>query len=171
MGRMPRILRLVGWIHIVLATALAAVGLASVVTGPLVSAGERTLAGAAVVAGWILAAAVGAALLGFARLVGDVRTIRDRLEERPADGLQRHAFEPLDMGLLHSPTGVSVHSAAADGLGARVGLRRGDLITAVNGTRLTTFATHEERVNAIAYSRPARLTVLRDEGEVAVTLR
>ena len=182
---MSRLLRLAGWIEIVVVTLLALGALAGLVLAPMttfpgtrggpslpLTPMERLVPALLVLAAWLPAAALGALMIGFADLMNDVRALREATAKRASPlPFRRHGFEPVGMSLLGSPTGVLVDWVAPDELAASTGLRQGDLILAVNGTRLTSFATHEERVNAISYSRPAVLDVLRDEERTAIRLR
>jgi len=77
-------------------------------------------------------------------------------------------IEPvLDGGHL---TGVRVSAGADATLLSRIGLRAGDVVTAINGSPVNTLARGEQIVDSLRTASSARVTVLRDGKPTDITI-
>ena len=85
------------------------------------------------------------------------------------------AASPVDLGFLPAPDfddlGVEVDSVEKDGPAARAGLEPGDVITKLDGRRITTWAEFRRTVASRKPGDTLRLTYLREEEERQAELR
>lgn len=95
------------------------------------------------------------------------RTV-EQLRQNPAELLRRVQVVPeFDGGRM---TGVRLAAGADAELLARLGLRPGDVVTAVDGAPVDSFARGQQIVAGLAKARSARVSVLRDGRSTDVTV-
>jgi len=92
----------------------------------------------------------------------------DRLRQNPDELARRVQIVPvLDGGRL---TGVRVSAGADIALVNQLGLRAGDIVTAVNGAPVDSIARGQQIVDSLRNAASARVTVLRDGKPTEITI-
>jgi general secretion pathway protein C len=92
----------------------------------------------------------------------------DRLRQNPDELAKRVQIVPvLDGGRL---TGVRVSAGADIALLTQMGLRAGDIVTAVNGAPVDSIARGQQIVDSLRNAASARVTVLRDGKPTDITI-
>jgi general secretion pathway protein C len=92
----------------------------------------------------------------------------DRLRQNPDELAKRVQIVPvLDGGRL---TGVRVSAGADMALINQMGLRAGDIVTAVNGAPVDSIARGQQIVDSLRNAASARVTVLRDGKPTDITI-
>jgi general secretion pathway protein C len=92
----------------------------------------------------------------------------DRLRQNPDELAKRVQIVPvLDGGRL---TGVRVSAGADMALVNQLGLRAGDIVTAVNGAPVDSIARGQQIVDSLRNAASARVTVLRDGKPTDITI-
>lgn len=102
------------------------------------------------------------------RVPPDVQQTIERLRQNPEELARRVQIEPvLDGGRL---TGVRLSAGADTALMGRMGLRAGDIVTAVNGSPVDSLARGQQIVESLRTASSARVTVLRDGRPTDITI-
>ncbi len=102
------------------------------------------------------------------RAPADWQQTVDRLRQNPDELARRVPIEPvLDSGHL---TGVRVSAGADATLLSRIGLRAGDVVTAINGAPVNSIARGEQIVDSLRTASSARVTVVRDGKPTDITI-
>jgi general secretion pathway protein C len=92
----------------------------------------------------------------------------DRLRQNPAELAERVQIVPvLDGGRL---TGVRVSTGTDAALMNQIGLRPGDVVTAVNGAPINSVASGQQIIDGLRNAASARVTVLRDGKPTDITI-
>lgn len=123
---------------------------------------EAVRAAPAISAGRVPRAAASAAAPGVqaVRVNGDAQQSLARLRQNPDELIKRVPVVPvLDGGRL---AGVRVAAGADAALLGQFGLRTGDVVTAVDGQVVDSFARGQQILSNLAAAKSARVTVLRD---------
>ena len=103
-----------------------------------------------------------------AQLSGDWQQTVARLRQNPEEIMKHVQVMPvLDGGKL---TGVRLSAGADATLIEQIGLRPGDVVTAVNGMPIDSFARGEEIMSNLKNSSSVHVTVLRDGKPIALTV-
>jgi len=120
---------------------------------------------------------VNAAVTAAASAPGATQTVRapadwqqtvERLRQNPDELAKRVQIVPvLDGGKL---TGVRVSAGADAALINQLGLRAGDIVTAVNGAPVDSIARGQQIVDSLRSAASARVTVLRDGKPTDITI-
>lgn len=98
----------------------------------------------------------------------DWRRTVEQLRQNPAELLRRVQVVPeFDGGRM---TGVRLAASGDAELLSRLGLRPGDVVTAVDGAPVDSFARGQQIVAGLAKARSARVSVLRDGRPTEVTV-
>jgi general secretion pathway protein C len=114
------------------------------------------------------AAAASAAATGTARAPADWQQTVDRLRQNPDELTKRVQIVPVvDGGRL---TGVRVAAGSDMTLINQIGLRAGDVVTAINGAPVDSLAREQQIVESLRSASSARVTVLRDGKPTDVTI-
>ncbi|WP_380019598.1 type II secretion system protein N [Dokdonella ginsengisoli] len=94
------------------------------------------------------------------KVTDDAQQALARLRQNPDELMKRVPVVPvLDGGRL---TGVRVAPGADTALLGQFGLRSGDVVTAVDGQAVDSFARGQQILSSLATAKSARVTVLRD---------
>ncbi|HEY6984583.1 MAG TPA: type II secretion system protein N [Rhodanobacteraceae bacterium] len=102
------------------------------------------------------------------RAPADWQQTVDRLRQNPGELARRVPIEPvLDGNRL---TGVRISAAADATLLGRIGLRAGDVVTAINGAPVNSIARGEQIVDSLRTASSARVTVMRDGKPTDITI-
>jgi general secretion pathway protein C len=103
-----------------------------------------------------------------ARAPADWQQTVERLRQNPDELAKRVPIVPvLDGGRL---TGVQVSAGADIALINRIGLRAGDIVTAVNGAPVDSIARGQQIVDSLRNAASARVTVLRNGKPIDITI-
>jgi len=109
-----------------------------------------------------------AATTGTARAPADWQATVERLRSDPDELAKRVQIVPvLDGGRL---TGVRLATVRDAALLERLGLRAGDVVTAVNGAPVDSIARGQQIVESLRSAASARVTVLRDGKPTDITI-
>ena len=112
------------------------------------------------------AAAPGAAQT--TRVPPDVQQTIERLRQNPEELAKRVQIVPvIDGGRL---TGVRVSAGTDLALMGRIGIRAGDIVTAVNGAPVDSLARGQQIIENLRTAASARVTVLRDGKPTDITI-
>jgi general secretion pathway protein C len=112
------------------------------------------------------AAAPGAAQT--TRVPPDVQQTIERLRQNPEELAKRVQIVPvIDGGRL---TGVRVSAGTDMALMGRLGIRAGDIVTAVNGAPVDSLARGQQIIESLRTAASARVTVLRDGKPTDITI-
>jgi general secretion pathway protein C len=112
------------------------------------------------------AAAPGAAQT--TRVPPDVQQTIERLRQNPEELAKRVQIVPvIDGGRL---TGVRVSAGTDMALMGRLGIRAGDIVTAVNGAPVDSLARGQQIIESLRTAASARVTVLRDGKSTDITI-
>lgn len=102
------------------------------------------------------------------RVPADVQQTIERMRQNPEELAKRVQIVPVvDGGHM---TGVRVSAGADIALMGRLGLRPGDIVTAVNGAPVDSLARGQQIVESLRTASSARVTVLRDGRSTDVTI-
>lgn len=114
------------------------------------------------------AAATAGAAAQAVKVTSEAQQTLARLRQNPDELLKRLPVAPvLDGGRL---TGVRVAAGADAALLGQFGLRQGDVVTAVNGQQVDSFARGQQILSNLANANSARVTVLRDGKPVELSV-
>jgi len=98
----------------------------------------------------------------------ELKQILERLRDTPDELAKRVQIMPvLDGGKL---TGVRVSAGTDSALMTQMGLRPGDVVTAVNGAPVDSLARGQQIIENLRKSSSARVTVLRDGKPTEITI-
>jgi general secretion pathway protein C len=112
--------------------------------------------------------AASASIASTPRATSDWQQTVDRLRRNPDELARRVQIVPvLEGGRL---TGVRVSAGTDAALINRIGLRAGDVVTAVNGAPVDSIARGQQIVDTLRNAASARVTVLRNGKPVDVTI-
>lgn len=102
------------------------------------------------------------------RVPADVQQTIERMRQNPEELAKRVQIVPVvDGGRM---TGVRVSAGADMALMGRLGLRPGDVVTAVNGAPVDSLARGQQIVESLRTASAARVTVLRDGRPTDITI-
>lgn len=102
------------------------------------------------------------------RVPADVQQTIERMRQNPDELAKRVQIVPVvDGGRM---TGVRVSAGADMALMGRLGLRPGDVVTAVNGAPVDSLARGQQIVESLRTASSARVTVLRDGRPTDITI-
>jgi len=102
------------------------------------------------------------------RVPPDVQQTIERMRQNPEELAKRVQIVPVvDGGRM---TGVRVSAGADMALMGRLGLRPGDVVTAVNGAPVDSLARGQQIVESLRTASSARVTVLRDGVPTDITI-
>ncbi|MGH8171493.1 MAG: type II secretion system protein GspC, partial [Rhodanobacteraceae bacterium] len=102
------------------------------------------------------------------RASSDLQQTLERLRQNPDELAQRVQITPvLDGGKL---TGVRVSAGTDTALMNQIGLRAGDVVTAVNGAPVDSLARGQQIIENLRKSASARVTVVRDGKPTDITI-
>ena len=102
------------------------------------------------------------------RAPADVQQTIERLRENPDEIARRVQIVPvIDGGRL---SGVRVSAGADMALLGRIGLRAGDIVTAVNGAPVDSLARGQQIIESLRTASSLRVTVLRDGKPTDITV-
>ncbi len=102
------------------------------------------------------------------RVPADVQQTIERMRQNPEELAKRVQIVPVvDGGHM---TGVRVSAGADMALMTRLGLRPGDVVTAVNGAPVDSLARGQQIVESLRTASSARVTVLRDGVPTDITI-
>ena len=102
------------------------------------------------------------------RVPPDVQQTIERLRQNPEELAKRVQIVPvLDGGRL---TGVRLSAGTDMALMGRIGLRAGDIVTAVNGAPVDSIARGQQIIESLRTAASARVTVLRDGKPTDITI-
>lgn len=102
------------------------------------------------------------------RVPADVQQTIERMRQNPEELAKRVQIVPVvDGGHM---TGVRVSAGTDMALIGRLGLRPGDVVTAVNGAPVDSLARGQQIVESLRTASSARVTVLRDGASTDITI-
>jgi general secretion pathway protein C len=102
------------------------------------------------------------------RVPADVQQTIERMRQNPEELAKRVQIVPVvDGGRM---TGVRVSAGGDMALMGRLGLRAGDVVTAVNGAPVDSLARGQQIVESLRTASSARVTVLRDGRPTDITI-
>ena len=102
------------------------------------------------------------------RVPADVQQTIERMRQNPEELAKRVQIVPVvDGGRM---TGVRVSAGADMALMGRLGLRPGDVVTAVNGAPVDSLARGQQIIESLRTASSARVTVLRDGRPTDITI-
>ncbi|HEY0178075.1 MAG TPA: PDZ domain-containing protein, partial [Dokdonella sp.] len=99
----------------------------------------------------------------------DVREAAARLRQDPDELMKRVQIVPVLEGGKLAGVRLSAIGADADLIG-KIGLRPGDIVTAVNGAPIDSFARGRQIVSSLQNSSSVQVTVLRDGKPTELTV-
>lgn len=103
-----------------------------------------------------------------ARAPSDLQQTIERLRQNPDELAKRVQIMPvLDGGKL---TGVRVSAGTDTALMNQIGLRAGDVVTAVNGAPVDSLARGQQIIESLRKAASARVTVMRDGKPTEITI-
>ena len=114
--------------------------------------------------------------LGFAIPITSVQTVLEQLANqgyvagRPDIGITGQAISTFYQFYYRMPAGILITGLEADSSAAQMGLRRGDILTKLDGTEVTTLDKLEEIVYASSVGDELEAVVYRDGMEFTVTI-
>ena len=102
------------------------------------------------------------------RVPADMQQTIERMRQNPEELANRVQIVPVvDGGRM---TGVRVSAGADMALMGRLGLRAGDVVTAVNGAPVDSLARGQQIIESLRTASSARVTVLRDGRPTDITI-